>query len=177
MKSEKFIPCQFSRVAVVFKTCHPYIYHNLAAVLMLEADTQGYLSFGMNALLLKKFLTQKPKKLPRMGMLSGALISALYDFYVLRDMNLEFNPQAYLCNLQFPDSEQFKANLHSESFSGVHLVFAIDVPSCFLNSMVTTFINLIHCFLRDLLGAPQPKVSYQILTFDLPNEIVNRESL
>jgi hypothetical protein len=53
----------------------------------------------------------------------------------------------------------------------------MDVPSCLLNSIVTTFINLIHNFLKELLGAPQPKVGYQVLTFDVPNQIVSRESL
>lgn len=80
-------------MAVVIKAQKPFIYHSLAAALLFETETEGgYSAFGLSGTSLRKYLTQKPKKPLRAGMISGSLISALYDFYVLRDIEVQFNP-------------------------------------------------------------------------------------
>ena len=92
-------------------------------------------------------------------------------------MEVKLNSQAYFNNLMFPTNDELRANLYSEHYTGGYLVFSLDVPSCFLNSIVTTFINLVHNFLRDILGSSKPKVFYQIVTFAIPIEIANQEWL
>ena len=74
LKSEREIHSKYSRISVVFKATSPFIYHYLAGVLMLEAESEGYAAFSINAIQLKKFLTQKPKPNLRMGSISGALL-------------------------------------------------------------------------------------------------------
>ena len=74
LKFEKILGGKFSRIAVVMKASQPYIYHNLALALLLDTESQGYSSFSLNGTLLKKYLTQRPKKLPRTGVISGSLI-------------------------------------------------------------------------------------------------------
>jgi hypothetical protein len=50
LKSEREIHSKYSRMSVVFKATSPFIYHYLAGVLMLEAESEGYAAFSINAI-------------------------------------------------------------------------------------------------------------------------------